>query len=127
MNLLSESFWYVVLYANFPFYLGMAVSSGLIVGGIFNRGVNGLSRSLVTLLPLVLLVLSATTDHIIYVSQTQQLGFNAYNSLVRIFLIFSFYTLGLIIGHILVSRWVRNVYKKHGIKPNHKNEMLIGL
>lgn len=123
INLLQESLQQVINGSNFWFWLGMSIASGAIVGGIFNQGIKGLRRSVVTLSPLILLVMAATGDRVYAIHIINPIGPSAFNAPLSLFILSIGYVAGLWYGHTIVSRAVRSVYQKHNI-PTDKNLLI---
>lgn len=96
------------------------IPMGLITGAFYNNGFKGVRQSFILFLPSIFTFLLTTINRIQFLSSEGAIiGSSAYNAIVSFVVIQFFYLISLAIGHTIVSRTVRSIYKQHGIKPNN--------
>lgn len=116
MNDISESLQQVTQSPNFWFYMGLIVSLGMVIGAKLNEGLTGLKRSLLILIPFVLLLTLTNLSRVYYYSLQYGMGAQSYNNTIALALTATAYCSGLVLGHLIVAHAVRSALKNEDIE-----------
>lgn len=81
--------------------MGMITAFGMVIGATLDDGVRGFRKSVAIILPYTLIIATTTITRLIDVSSRQPFSFTAYNSLVSLTAVSTFYLIGLFLGHVV--------------------------
>lgn len=119
-----DSTYLVIDSPYFWLYIGLIISFGMVFGGRLNEGMNGFRKSMMILLPFSLMLFVIMASRLFYTATIFPLGANAYNNVITLIITTFFYTLGLFMGHMVVSRTIKKIYMDKGINPEKTNNLM---
>lgn len=108
MQEIIESLEVVVTTGGFLYNMSMIIVVGIIAGVKLNEYLVGFKRSLVILIPFIVVLLFSNTTRIMQIAQTTEIGHNAYNGSITIILTSICYMLGLFLGHVTFHKAKRD-------------------
>lgn len=103
----SQFFW---------FYMGLIITFGVVIGTRLDEGVKGFQRSMLIILPFLVVMIITNVSRIYQASFERIITPQAYNGTVSMVMTAVFYILGLFAGHMVSYKAKESVYKEKGLK-----------
>lgn len=99
----SQFFW---------FYMGLIITFGMVIGARLDEGVRGFQRSMIIILPFMVVMIITNLSRIYQASFTGVITPQAYNGTVSMLITAVFYVIGLFSGHMVSYKAKQSVIKE---------------